>query len=93
MAGPVGTLPRVGFPFGGAGTLPRVGFPFGGAGAATTFPFAAAQGIGPGVGAGFGFSGWGITFVVLFFIAVVFWWVWNSIGPIVGSVGAPGFFW
>jgi hypothetical protein len=74
-----------------------VGFPFGaarGPAGAAGFPFAAAQGIGPGVYAGLGWTGWAIAFLVLFFIGIVFWRVWGTVGPLVGGVsGLGGFFW
>jgi hypothetical protein len=100
MAGAAGTIPRFGFPFGGTGLgtssvgqTPKAGFPFGDARSAAAFPFAAAQGIGPGVVAGFGWTGWAIAFVVLFFIGIVFWQVWGAVSPYFSAVGAPGMFW
>jgi hypothetical protein len=69
-----------------------VGFPFGRARDVATFPFGAAQGLISGGVAGFGFSGWAIAFVVLFFVAIVLWNVWRAVGPWIGGFGALGFF-
>ncbi|MGZ4111733.1 MAG: hypothetical protein ACXVP5_04755 [Tumebacillaceae bacterium] len=65
-----------------------VGWPFGSAAAGAGFPFAAAGGFGPGVMAGWGWSGWAIAFFVLFFIGFIFWRVWGTVGPLVGGAGA-----
>ena len=44
------------------------------------FPFGASQGFFPGIASGLGIGGWAIAFVVIFFIAIVFWTVWRAIG-------------
>jgi hypothetical protein len=73
----------------------QAGFPGGFAG----FPFAGRAGGPAGFAAGFGWSGWAIAFMVLFFIGIVFWNVWGAVGPFfAGGVGAgvgagSGFFW
>ncbi|ASS76603.1 hypothetical protein CIG75_17615 [Tumebacillus algifaecis] len=68
----------------------KVSFPFGRAGGTErSYPIGAAQGYWPGMAAGFGYFGWAIAFLVLFFIGFVFWRVWGQVGPLVGG----GFFW
>jgi hypothetical protein len=68
----------------------RVGFPFGlQGGTGQSVPYAAAQEYFPGYAAGFGYVGWAVAFLVLFFIGFVFWRVWGTVGPLVGG----GFFW
>ncbi|KEO81610.1 hypothetical protein [Tumebacillus flagellatus] len=68
----------------------QAGFP----GYGTGFPFAGRVGGPAGFAVGFGWGGWAIAFLVLFFIGIVFWNVWGAVGPFfAGGTGGRGFFW